>query len=250
MHRTVFDEDHESFRKMIRDFIAKEVVPAYPEWEAQGHPPREFYRRLGELGVLGIQVPEQYGGGGAASFTYALVIAEETAAAGVSFGSYSVHSNLILPYLMSYANEEQKQRWVPSFATGELMFAIAMTEPGTGSDLANIATTARLSDDGSHLRPRWVEDVHHRRCTGRPGPRRVPDLAVVAAGPARRADHPRRRRRRRGVLRRPQAGQDRAQGVGHRRAGVRFRAGAGRGPASARRVPGSPTSPTTWPRSA
>ena len=100
--------------------------------------------------MLGIQVPEQYGGGGEPSFTYALVIAEETAAAGVSFGSYSVHSNLILPYLMSYASEEQKQRWLPPFATGESMFAIAMTEPGTGSDLASIATTARLSDDGSH----------------------------------------------------------------------------------------------------
>ncbi|NLU84572.1 acyl-CoA dehydrogenase family protein [Rhodococcus sp. HNM0569] len=150
MKRTVFDEDHETFRKTVRDFIAKEVVPVHHEWEQQGHPPRDFYRRLGELGILGIQVPEEFGGGGEASFKFAAVIAEEAAAAGVTFGSYSVHSNLILPYLTELATDEQKQRWLPSFASGDLMFAIAMTEPGTGSDLANISTTAKLSDDGTH----------------------------------------------------------------------------------------------------
>lgn len=150
MQRTVFNDDHDAFRKTIRDFIAKEVVPQYPDWEKQGHPPREFYNRLGDLGVLGIEAPEEYGGGGATDFTYSLVIAEETSAAGVTFGSYSVHANLILPYLMANATEEQKQRWIPGFCSGDIMFAIAMTEPGTGSDLANIATTAKLSEDGSH----------------------------------------------------------------------------------------------------
>ena len=150
MQRTVFGEDHELFRKTVRDFVAKEVVPAHPQWEELGHPPREFYNRLGELGILGIQVPEEFGGAGEESFKFAAVVAEETAAAGVSFGAYSVHSNLILPYLLEYANDEQKQRWLPAFADGDLMFAIAMTEPGTGSDLANISTTAKLSADGSH----------------------------------------------------------------------------------------------------
>ncbi|ANZ27737.1 acyl-CoA dehydrogenase [Rhodococcus sp. WB1] len=150
MQRTVFNEDHEAFRKLVRDFIAKEVAPVHHDWEVEGHPPRDFYRRLGELGVLGIQVPEEFGGGGEKSIKFNAVVAEETAAAGVSFGSYSVHSNLILPYLLEYASEEQKQRWLPGFASGELMFAIAMTEPGTGSDLANISTTAKLSADGSH----------------------------------------------------------------------------------------------------
>ncbi|OUC79018.1 acyl-CoA dehydrogenase family protein [Gordonia lacunae] len=150
MQRRIFTEDHESFRKTIRDFIAKEVAPVYHDWEKQGHPPREFYNRLGELGVLGIEAPEEYGGGGVSDFTYSMVIAEETSAAGVTFGSYSVHSNLILPYLVEYATDEQKQRWLPGFCSGELMFAIAMTEPGTGSDLANISTTAKLSEDGSH----------------------------------------------------------------------------------------------------
>jgi acyl-CoA dehydrogenase len=150
VQRTVFNEDHEAFRKTIRDFIAKEVAPVHHDWEVQGHPPRDFYRRLGELGVLGIQVPEEYGGGGEKSFKFSAVVGEETAAAGVTFGSFSVHTNLILPYLLEYANDEQKQRWLPGFASGDIMFAIAMTEPGTGSDLANIATSAKLSEDGSH----------------------------------------------------------------------------------------------------
>ena len=150
MQRTVFTEDHDAFRETVRDFIAKEVEPVHHEWEADGHPPRSFYNRLGELGILGIQAPEEYGGGGEASIKFNVVVAEEAAAAGVTFGSYSVHSNLILPYLLQHATEEQKQRWLPGFCSGELMFAIAMTEPGTGSDLANIATTAKLSDDGSH----------------------------------------------------------------------------------------------------
>ena len=150
MQRTVFDEDHEAFRKTVRDFIAKEVAPVQHEWEAEGHPPRDFYRRLGELGILGIQAPEEYGGGGESSIKFNAVVAEEVAAAGASFGSYSVHTNLILPYLMEYGTDEQKQRWLPGFCSGEMMFAIAMTEPGTGSDLANISTTAKLSEDGSH----------------------------------------------------------------------------------------------------
>ncbi|MDV6272765.1 acyl-CoA dehydrogenase family protein [Rhodococcus erythropolis] len=150
MQRTVFNEDHEAFRATVRDFIAKEVTPVHEKWEEDGYPPRDFYRRLGELGVLGIQVPEEYGGGGEKSLKFNVVVAEEVAAAGASFGSQSVHTNLILPYLLEYANEEQKSRWLPGFASGDLMFAIAMTEPGTGSDLANIATTAKLSEDGTH----------------------------------------------------------------------------------------------------
>jgi len=150
MQRTVFNEDHEAFRATVRDFIAKEVTPVHEKWEEDGHPPRDFYRRLGELGVLGIQVPEEYGGGGEKSLKFNVVVAEEVAAAGASFGSQSVHTNLILPYLLEYANDEQKNRWLPGFASGDLMFAIAMTEPGTGSDLANIATTAKLSEDGTH----------------------------------------------------------------------------------------------------
>ncbi|GAA1903804.1 acyl-CoA dehydrogenase family protein [Streptomyces sodiiphilus] len=150
MRRTVFNEDHEAFRQTIREFIADEVVPVYHEWEAQGYVPREFYKKLGNLGVFGIEVPEEYGGAGEASFKFQAVITEELARAGASFGGSSVHTALCLPYLKAYATDEQKQRWLPSFVSGDMMFAIAMTEPGTGSDLAGMKTTARLSEDGTH----------------------------------------------------------------------------------------------------
>jgi acyl-CoA dehydrogenase len=150
MRRTVYTEDHEAFRATIRGFIAKEVVPVYPEWEQAGHPPRDFYNRLAELGVFGIEVPEEYGGAGMKTFKYQSIVVEETTRAGVTFGTTTVHVGLILPYLLAYANEEQKQRWLPPFMSGDLMTAIAMTEPGTGSDLAGIQTTAKLSEDGEH----------------------------------------------------------------------------------------------------
>ncbi|GAB3954967.1 acyl-CoA dehydrogenase family protein [Streptomyces sparsus] len=150
MRRTVFNEDHEAFRQTIRDFIASEVVPYYHEWEEQGYVPRDLYKKLGELGVFGIEVPEAYGGAGETSFKFSAVISEECARAGVSFGGSGVHTALCLPYLLKYADEEQKQRWLPPFVTGEMMTAIAMTEPGTGSDLAGMKTTAKLSEDGTH----------------------------------------------------------------------------------------------------
>lgn len=152
MRSTVFTDEHVAFRDMLRDFIAREVVPVFPQWEHDGHPPRDFYRRMGGLGLLGIQAPVEYGGGGATDFTYSLVMAQETARAGVTFGNQAAHSELILPYLMRYCTAEQKQRWLPDFCSGELMTAIAMTEPGTGSDLAGIVTRAELSDDGTYYR--------------------------------------------------------------------------------------------------
>ncbi|WP_326808465.1 MULTISPECIES: acyl-CoA dehydrogenase family protein [unclassified Streptomyces] len=150
MRRTVFNEDHEAFRQTIRDFIAAEVVPHYPEWAEQGCVPRELYKKLGELGIFGIEVPEEYGGAGESSFKFNAVITEECARAGVSFGGSSVHTALCLPYLLKYGNDEQKKRWLPPFVSGEMMTAIAMTEPGTGSDLAGMKTTAKLSEDGTH----------------------------------------------------------------------------------------------------
>ncbi|NGP05125.1 acyl-CoA dehydrogenase [Rhodococcus sp. 14C212] len=150
MQRTIYNEDHETFRKTIRDFIAREVVPVHHEWEQQGHPPRDFYRKLGDLGVLGIQVPEEFGGAGETSYKFSAIIAEETARAGVTFGNASIHTDLVLPYLLTYANPEQKKRWMTGFASGDIMTAIAMTEPGTGSDLAGMTTNAKLNPDGTH----------------------------------------------------------------------------------------------------
>ncbi|MET7618096.1 acyl-CoA dehydrogenase family protein [Streptomyces sp. NPDC005408] len=150
MRRTVYNEDHEAFRETIRAFIEAEVAPVYDEWYAAGQAPRDFYYKLGELGVFGIEVPEEFGGAGLETFKFEAVIAEECARAGVSFGGSGVHVMLCLPYLKAYATDEQKKRWLPDFVSGQTMYAIAMTEPGTGSDLAGMKTTAKLSEDGTH----------------------------------------------------------------------------------------------------
>ncbi|MEU0990368.1 acyl-CoA dehydrogenase family protein [Streptomyces sp. NPDC005953] len=150
MRRTVFTEEHEALRATIREFIRKEVAPYHLAWERAGQVPRSLYRRLGELGVFGIQVPKEYGGAGVTDFTYQAVIREECARAGVGFGADVVHTSLVLPYLLEFGSKEQKRRWLPGFRSGELMTAIAMTEPGTGSDLAAISSRARLSEDGTH----------------------------------------------------------------------------------------------------
>ena len=150
MRRTVYNQDHEDFRAMIRDFIESEVVPVYDEWFAAGIAPREFYKKLGDLGLFEIEVPTENGGSGEESFKFQAIITEELSRAAVSFGGSGVHVGLCLPYLKALATEEQKQRWLPGFMTGDIMFAIAMTEPGTGSDLAGMRTTAKLSEDGTH----------------------------------------------------------------------------------------------------
>jgi len=148
--RLIFDADHEAFRESVRTFFEKEAVPHYAAWEKQGRPDKDFYVKAGELGFLGLQVPEEYGGAGVASYKYNAIITEEAVRLGLSLGPLRVHLDLVLPYLLRIASEEQRQRWLPGFAAGTMMFAIAMTEPGTGSDLAGIRTSARLSDDGTH----------------------------------------------------------------------------------------------------
>ncbi|TQM11370.1 acyl-CoA dehydrogenase family protein [Pseudonocardia kunmingensis] len=142
MKRTLYGSEHDAFRQSARDFLAKEVVPHFPRWEEAGLVPREIFHKLGDLGVLGIQIPEEHGGGGADTFLYSAVWAEETARAYVNLGGLSVHTNVVLPYFLSLADVQQRQRWFPGLACGDLMSAIAMTEPGTGSDLAGMATTA------------------------------------------------------------------------------------------------------------
>ena len=126
MRRNDFNDDHEAFRKTLRAFIETEVVPVFDEWFDAGQVPREFYYKLGELGVFGIEVPDEYGGAGEESFKYQSIVTEEVARAGVALGGSGVHVALCLPYLKEYATAEQKQRWLPGFVTGEIMFAIAM----------------------------------------------------------------------------------------------------------------------------
>jgi alkylation response protein AidB-like acyl-CoA dehydrogenase len=147
MKRTVYTEEHEAFREVFRDFVAKEVVPHFADWEAAGQPPRDLFRKLGALGVMGFDIPEEYGGPGRTSYKYQAVITEETARAAVSLGHYGVSTGIVLPYLLSLATEEQRQRWLPGIATGDIMLCIAMTEPGTGSDLAGIRTSATRDGD-------------------------------------------------------------------------------------------------------
>ncbi|MFE9481949.1 acyl-CoA dehydrogenase family protein [Streptomyces spororaveus] len=150
MRRTVFNEDHEAFRETIRAFIEAEVVPVYDEWFAAGQAPRDFYYKLGELGVFGINVPEEFGGAGLDTHKFEAVLYEETSRAGVNFGGSGVHVLLALPYIKMLADTEQKKRFLPKFVSGEEMWALAMTEPGTGSDVAGMKTTAKLSEDGTH----------------------------------------------------------------------------------------------------
>jgi acyl-CoA dehydrogenase len=131
----------------VRQFFTKEVVPEFSAWEEAGAPSRDFYRRAGELGIVGLQVPEEYGGGGQHSFLFNAVVTEEAFRACVGLGSLRVHMDIVLPYLLRYTTREQKGRWLPGVTGGLLMTAIAMTEPGTGSDLAGIRCSAVRDGD-------------------------------------------------------------------------------------------------------
>ncbi|EHI12855.1 acyl-CoA dehydrogenase family protein [Mycolicibacterium thermoresistibile] len=148
MRREVFTDDHEAFRELARDFIEKEVVPNYPDWEKAGRMPREAFELMGSLGMLGMAIPEQYGGAGIVDYRYNVVLQEEAARALVTLSTVRTQLDVILPYFLHYADEEQRARWFPGLAAGKLLTAIAMTEPGTGSDLAGVRTTAvRDGDD-------------------------------------------------------------------------------------------------------
>lgn len=143
--RTVFRDDHEHFREQARRFLEREVVPFHAQWEKDGVVPKSVWRKAGAEGLLNTMLPEPYGGGG--DFGHSAVMLEETARAGASGLGFSLHSDIVAPYIHAYGSEEQKQRWLPAMARGELIGAIAMTEPGTGSDLKNVRTTARREGD-------------------------------------------------------------------------------------------------------
>ncbi|MFI1018656.1 acyl-CoA dehydrogenase family protein [Streptomyces sp. NPDC020965] len=150
MKRSIYTQEHEAFRAMIREFIAKEVVPHFERWEKDNLVDRDIFRKLGALGVMGFDIPEEFGGSGDISYKFQVVITEECARAAVSLGHYGVSTGIVLPYLLDLADDEQRKRWLPGIASGDTLLCIAMTEPGTGSDLAGIRTTATLSDDGTH----------------------------------------------------------------------------------------------------
>jgi alkylation response protein AidB-like acyl-CoA dehydrogenase len=152
MERTLYESDHEAYRHSIREFLKREVVPHKDRWDDQHMIDRSVYRRAAEAGVYALNVPEQYGGAGEADYRYRLVVCEEVGRVNaLSFGlTLGLQDDLVLHYLTDLTDEEQRKRWLPGFASGTVLGALAMTEPGAGSDLRGIRTTARR--DGDH----WV----------------------------------------------------------------------------------------------
>ena len=150
MERGIYDEDHEAYRETVREFVAREVAPFHAEWEERRWIDREVYVEAAKNGIYGLEIPEAYGGAGVTDLRFRMVAAEEIAKAhALSFAlTVSLQDDLVLNYLLDLTNEEQKQRWLPRFASGEIIGALAMTEPGTGSDLRGIRTNAvRDGDD-------------------------------------------------------------------------------------------------------
>ena len=147
MERDIFDAEHDAFRDLARTFIAKEITPFHDQWEKDGQVSRDVWRAAGAAGLLGTDVPEEYGGGGVTDFRYNAVLTEEITRAGASGIGFPLQNDVVAPYLLRLATDEQKARWLPGFCSGEIITAIAMTEPGTGSDLQGIQTSARREGD-------------------------------------------------------------------------------------------------------
>jgi alkylation response protein AidB-like acyl-CoA dehydrogenase len=149
MRRTIFTEEHDMFRDSFRQFVAKEIAPNVEQWERDGIVPRELFAAAGASGFLGTDVPEHYGGGGVDDFRYNLIIGEEVQRAGSGGAGLglTLHNDVCLPYFTSLCTDEQKQRWLPGICSGDLITAVAMTEPGIGSDLASMTTTAIRDGD-------------------------------------------------------------------------------------------------------
>ncbi|MFP6695781.1 MAG: acyl-CoA dehydrogenase family protein [Alphaproteobacteria bacterium] len=148
IERTLFDSDHEIFRDTVRRFIEEEISPNHAEWEKDGKISREAWLKAGELGLLCASMPEEYGGGGV-DRTFSVILMEELARVGASGPGFGLHSEIVAPYINAYGSEGQKRYFLPKMAKGEMIGAIAMTEPGTGSDLQGVRTTALK--DGNEL---------------------------------------------------------------------------------------------------
>jgi alkylation response protein AidB-like acyl-CoA dehydrogenase len=154
MRRDLFDDDHEQYRQSLRAFIAQEVVPNYADWEREGIVPRALFTQLADLGALSFGVPEEFGGSGVDDFRYNVILAEEGSRAHVQPAVIgpSLVVDIVMPYLVGLGDDEQKARWLPGIVAGQTITAVAMTEPGAGSDLSGIQTKAvRDGDD-------WIVD--------------------------------------------------------------------------------------------
>jgi alkylation response protein AidB-like acyl-CoA dehydrogenase len=150
--RTLYESDHEAYRETVREFLSREVVPHQDDWDRDHWIDREVFARAAKAGIYALQIDEKYGGAGEPDYRYRMVVSEEIARINaLSFGlTISLQDDLVLHYLLDLTTDEQKQRWLPGFAAGEVIGALAMTEPGAGSDLKGIRTTARNDGD------RWI----------------------------------------------------------------------------------------------
>jgi alkylation response protein AidB-like acyl-CoA dehydrogenase len=150
IERTLFNADHEAFRDSFRRFLDKEIAPFHADWEEQGYVDRAVWNKAGANGYLCATLPEEYGGSGADKL-YSVVQMEELARGGYSGVGYSLHSEIVAPYILHYGTEAQKRKYLPKLASGEMIGAIAMSEPAAGSDLQGIKSTAIKQADGSYL---------------------------------------------------------------------------------------------------
>jgi len=146
LERTLYGEEHQAFRDTIRRFIEAEIAPHHAQWERDGQVPRELWRKAGEAGLLGCSIPEEYGGAGAdALFNFALV--EELAAAGYTGPAFAVHNEMVMPYIHAFGTQEQKRKYLPGMCDGSLVFSESISEPGAGSSLKTLQTSARRDGD-------------------------------------------------------------------------------------------------------
>ena len=148
MKREIYDEDHEAFRSSVREFLERSVIPNVEQHAVDKAIPREFWLEAGKQGFLGLEIPEEYGGAGADDYRFNAVMAEELSKVNAALGScWGIHADITAPYVVAMGTEEQKQRWLPGVAAGEILLAIGMTEPSCGSDLAALKTTAVKDGD-------------------------------------------------------------------------------------------------------
>jgi alkylation response protein AidB-like acyl-CoA dehydrogenase len=151
MRRTIFEAEHETFRESVRAFLTKEALPHTDRWESEGMVDRSFWRAAAELGFVGFAAPEEHGGAGLRDFRFNAVIDEEVVRTGTVGDNFSLTNDIVLPYFIDLATPDQQARWLPDIVSGERVCAIAMSEPGTGSDLRAIATTATWDGDAYRL---------------------------------------------------------------------------------------------------
>ena len=148
MKREIYDEDHEAFRSSVREFLERSVIPNVEQHAIDKAIPREFWLEAGKQGFLGLEIPEEYGGAGAGDYRFNAVMAEELSKVNAALGScWGIHADITAPYIVAMGTEEQKQRWLPGVASGEILLAIGMTEPSGGSDLAALKTSAVKDGD-------------------------------------------------------------------------------------------------------